>query len=283
MPEPTDYEIEQMIKTSRDPVILWLRFTLWLRYSMRSQLELKLAKFASRFCRGRARAWGRRLARPGAILIDDQGPGRTDGNWIGAVRLGRRGEEWPRGRDGRPMTPVVQMNVAESPHVPESLKDVRILTLYVSAPDDEYDTIYLPDWHVDEPAHGDGWCLRTYGANDDLIEASPPAGTRLPHPKAMRWEVVVSDTPNSLADACDASYPTRFAYDGKQHRGGTKLGGWPTFIQGGWPWRPWTSVPDAPLYVLQVCGGDGFDWGDAGAASLGVTPDGQWKIIWQSH
>jgi len=181
------------------------------------------------------------------------------------------------------MTPVVQMNIAESPYVPEPLKGVRLLTMYVSAPDDDYKKIYLPEWDEEEPAHGDGWCIRTYRTNDELVEVTPPPGTRLPRPLSMRWEFLANDSPNFLADVCDATWPTRIAYDRNVHREVTRLGGWPTFIQGAWPWRPWSPTPGAPLYLFQVHGGDGFTWGDAGAASVGIDDDGRWVITWQCY
>lgn len=259
--------------------MVWWRFKNWARF----HLPGRVAELVSPLYRGRVRAWKERLARPAALLVKDENPGKLDGNWIGAVRLGLRGEEWPRGKDGRPMTPVVQMNVAESPFVPAPLKGVRVLTMYVSAPDDDYDTIYLPRWDQEEPPHGDGWCVRTYRAGDDLVEITPPTGTRLPRPLAMRWERLDNDVPNFITEICNATHPTRCAWDHKWHREETKLGGWPTFIQGAWHWRPWSNEPDVPLYVFQVRGGDGFDWCDAGAAAIGIDDEGRWVITWSCY
>lgn len=278
MSEPSFEEIEEFLNKSWHPLaIQWRLGSRW------NQWKFDLCSRLSILFRGRARYWRKRLARPAALLVDDDGTGRIDGNWLGAVRIGTASEVWPRGKDGRPMTPVLQMNIAESPTVPDQLRGVRLLTMYVRSSDDTYCTIYLPGWEGEVPEHGDDWCVRTYRDGEELVEIHPPPGTRLPQPMPMRWEFIDGDVPDTLTEVVKALYVTRIAWDDKWHRPGTRLGGWPTFIQGAWPWRPWSAEPGAPTYIFQVHSGHGVSWGDVGAASVGLTDDGRWVLTWDCY
>jgi len=157
-----------------------------------------------------------------------------------------------------------------------------MLTMFVSAPDDGYKIIYLPDWVENDPAHGNGWCVRTFRAGDELDEIEPPAGTRLPKPKPMKWEYLAEDSPSAIGSVVEANLATLYAYDEiADHKEVSRLGGWPTFIQGAWPWKPWCKEPGAPTFLFQICSYDDMRWGDAGSAFVGMHDDGRLVITWQ--
>lgn len=182
------------------------------------------------------------------------------------------------------MSPVCQLNLATCPCVPDVLKQYTLLTLFVSG--SEYDTgeVWFPDWDDDAP-HGKYWQIRLYRAGDDLIELAPPPGTLLPRGRAMRWSHVVDDVPNVITEVTSATWPVRSAYKGASHRELSKVGGWPTFIQGAWKWRPWTNNPALPMYMFQVDSDRdaGISWGDAGTASFGLDRDGNWHVEWACY
>jgi hypothetical protein len=240
------------------------------------------AKLVAPLFRGRAEWWNQRLTLPGALLVPDPSGGREDGSWEGAVRLGRPGEKWPRGKDGRPLTPVLQMDMSSCPFKHEELNGVRLLTLFCAVLEGHSVTgVYLGAWDEDAPEHGEGWCVRTYAEGEEVVPLEMPEGTRTGTACAMKWQRAM-DVPKSLAsvEVCNASLPVRFAHDEQGHKEATKVGGWPTDIQGGPGWRPLVEHADAPQYVFQSspCRESNLMWGDAGCAYVGIRKDGGWVI-----
>jgi uncharacterized protein YwqG len=184
-------------------------------------------------------------------------------------------ESWPE-YNGSPMLFVCQLNLTNAPVVPERLRDIQLLTLYVdqamSVMDDE---------------NGSNWCLRAYHSLDGLAPAEPPAGTRLPRRGLeCRWEECV--------DHPDYDDPDKVLPDGfddsdveLENVGRTKIGGYASNVQS----EPWwcTRVHEcAPSYVFQIASEAkaGVAWGDGGflhfARGTAAGCEGRWFVDWQS-
>ena len=166
-----------------------------------------------------------KLVRPTsrAIVGGFRPPADPFASWFGKVCVAAAGEDWPTSA-GRPMMPLCQFNLAETPFCPESLSDIAFLTIFI-------DQEALP---ISKP-NGDGWLLRAYPSTERLISLAPPASQGFIKPFPVRWELIEQDFP-CWEDAQDAPLPPEVEenyHDFFQNTGGTKVGGWPTLIQAG--------------------------------------------------
>jgi uncharacterized protein YwqG len=193
---------------------------------------------------------------------------------LGAVSVARIDEPWPE-FDGRPMAGLAQVNLSEVPYVPDGLRGLAFLTLYIS--EDGYG-LMIPDGHP----NGEGWLLRTYPSLEGLVEVrSPrePAGWL--RPRDLRWESV-EDMPASedLEDLVGvADYRQVEALLAGQEvqdvigrpADGTKLGGWPTLIQSEINWAPLNQHPAKPSYCFQIDSEEkvGLNLWDGGVIHIG--------------
>ena len=171
---------------------------------------------------------------------------------LGGVSVAWIGEPWPE-FDGRPMAGLAQFNLAEAPYVPDGLKGLAFVTLFVS---EDGDGLMIPDQHP----NGEGWLLRTYSSLVGLVDVrSPcePAGWL--RPRDLRWELA-EDIPDweDLVGVADYRQ-VEALLDGKEvgdvvgrPADGTKLGGWPTLIQSEISWAPMNRHPANPTYCLQI-------------------------------
>jgi hypothetical protein len=156
------------------------------------------------------------------------------------------GEQWPINDHG-PMIPLVQVVFGEVPIVPKCLKGLFLLTLFL-------DRKRLPR---DGAANGNGWLLRVYNPDDVLVPLEtpdalwdgeypkdfchfafdkkfPPRVTHLSWRVGDQdypgWEDYISQLPR-LTWEFDDVHPQYVQI--AHHQYGTKVGGWPTYIQGG--------------------------------------------------
>jgi hypothetical protein len=212
-------------------------------------------------------------------------------SWFGRVRVALPGEGWPT-TDGAPMLALTQFNLHELPcRPPPALADVSLLTLF------------LGPWQfpVDAP-NGVNWALRAYSCLDDLVPLEEPSPARAGDPKLrkgqdmtlrpfpVRWQERLDlpcrdDIPAELLDSWDAWVKdwgaAELPFDG------TKIGGWPYYIQSGVQWRTGGRLVEDGQYVLQL-GSEhkaGLSWRYEGlghvARQLGCGAGG-WHLTWQS-
>ena len=85
------------------------------------------------------------------------------GSCLGQVYMGLPGEEWPQ-YHGRPMLGLCQMNLQDIDFVPESLREIAMITVFVALGDDgcSIDTIH----HGQET---DIFCVRTYASSEIMV------------------------------------------------------------------------------------------------------------------
>jgi Domain of unknown function (DUF1963) len=206
----------------------------------------------------------------------------------GNVTVARPDEGWPLS-SGNPMLALLQVIVAELPVVPEQLRDVAALTLFIGP-------FALP---VDEP-NGANWCLRTYRTLDELASLQPPPPTRADDPKLakgepttyrpfpVRWREV-TDWPSfdSVLLDCQEAWDEAQRKEGpatKTHDG-LKVGGWPSPVQSDVSWWEGDERLDDADFVLQVDSDEktGFQVGDRGVLYIGRRRStGTWHCSWQS-
>jgi hypothetical protein len=208
-------------------------------------------------------------------------PEHPRASWFGTVRLALPGELWPT-TDGEPMLALAQINLGELPcPAPAILSDVAFLTLFVGAR-------RLP---IDEP-NGTGWALRTYASLDELVPVADPTPepARL-RPFPIRWHEALDlpcrdDLPLDYLDAGGARPEPQPGSELTSP--GTKVGGWPYYIQSSVEWRTGRGPVADGHYVLQVGTEEkaGWSWGHAGIGYIARQP-GQgaerWHLTWQCY
>ncbi len=198
-------------------------------------------------------------------------------SWFGRVRVSRPNESHPM-HGGEPMLPLCQINCAELPYHPPSLADIRLLTVFI-APDE------LPM----DTANGDGWLLRAYTEQDELIPIVTPEIASPIKAFPIRYELGAADypcqedAPVQVPDEYDDSYDDLFPNYER-----SKVGGYPTLIQGELYWSPYNRHPANPEYIFQINSEEKADWwwGDNGIGyfgrGTGTTRD-VWTMTWTCY
>jgi Domain of unknown function (DUF1963) len=210
---------------------------------------------------------------------------------MGGGFYGKPGELWPTNDHGV-MLPLVQIAFAQVPILPECLTGFLLLTMFL-------DRRQLP---MDgDAANGDGWLLRTYQGDDELVplvtpaelwadeyprdrrhfafnKQFPPRVTRLSWRKGEAdypgWEDYGSLLPHFNWDFEDL-YPKYTEIAKCEY--GTKVGGWPTYIQGG-------GAGSQYDFAFQVASQEKprVLFGDSGNVYVFRTPDG-WHLWWDCY
>lgn len=198
-------------------------------------------------------------------------PENLDTSWFGGNFLGLPGESWPQGQSA-PMVPLLQVRIDELPYCPLALEGIQLFTVF-------YDTETLST-PVD---NGDGWLIRTYPDIAALKPLSAPApGPDWPRVFPIKWTVIPEDAPEwetSWSLDQEAMDIINAQEDGTDDHGDlpryyrTKVGGWPTYIQG---------APNLPGkdFVLQIASEEKPQWNlwDSGTIYIYCSPEGKWQM-----
>lgn len=211
--------------------------------------------------------WGR----PASVLVPvSKQRARKDSSWIGRVTLARQGEAWPVWKD-RPLAPLCQLRLDQAPFVPDELKDLACITIFMDFDDEGVAETLLDeheryDYQILIP-NGHGWALRAYDSVDELVEIKAPKVHWPFSAKPGEWRYVERDVPTDHEfpdQAVDTTHWPVEAYDARLD--GVRIGGWPSIIQDPLPWGPrrlppmtfsgklvpWTRPKFDPQYVLEV-------------------------------
>ncbi|HEV3089380.1 MAG TPA: DUF1963 domain-containing protein [Candidatus Elarobacter sp.] len=196
-----------------------------------------------------------RLTRPASLIeLADRRTASSDplASWFGRISVALPGEEWPES-GGELMVPVAQLNLSEAPYVPPALGDVALVSVYFGR-----------DELSGSTQNGDGWLVRAYSSLEGLraIEVPPEAaggvcwlsGADGPiKPSPLRYRLLQNDYPDyeDLPPDVDEDLAERFTED-LSASPGSKLGGWPSLIQGEVSWAPWREHPANPEYAFQL-------------------------------
>jgi hypothetical protein len=214
-------------------------------------------------------------------------PGDPFASWMGRVRVALPGEGWPT-EDGEPMLALAQINLSEVDPVPDSLKGLALITLFIGPRQ-------LP---IAEP-NGQKWCLRSYPTLERLIPLEEPEPARAGDPKArkgekptygqfpIRWRAATDmpshdEVPPELLDEYEGWREALDDDEAVVTHLGLKLGGWPYCVQHEVQW----PAPDVE-FAIQVDSEEriGFAIGYGGIAYIGrrrTAGGDEWHLTWQS-
>lgn len=202
-------------------------------------------------------------------------------SWIGKVDLFNEDERVPVDDEGVQMIPLMQLNLENLSFVPESLEDIKLLTIFVSQ--------NLPS---DIPPNGSNWVVREYRDLSKLQkkEFSNPFVQFKPFP--LKATVI----PENLPIRDDSySFPKNIAdeilrledeeiiesyFDTFDIQYEHKLGGYPTYCQSS------IYFGEGFEFVLQIMSDEKvvFSVGDAGILFLAKNKEtGEWRLYWDCY
>jgi len=154
-------------------------------------------------------------------------------SWIGRVAFYKEEESIPEDAEGTPMLPLLQLSLEGLPFVPDGLDNTKMITLFISE-----------DLPTDLSDNGDGWVLREYTKDDQLVNKrlgnldsyirSFPLKTTFIREDYPVWDG--GDIPSDIADEItnlEKGGEIADYYDIVENNYGHKLGGYPTFCQSG--------------------------------------------------
>lgn len=187
---------------------------------------------------GRIAAIRAQLARPCTEMCtgDFRPTGSREESWIGRVFLCREEEAGEVvDKNGKPLYPLAQFYLPALPFVPEGVRHVRWLTVFMG---EEWPAVW-----DGQDANGDGWLIREYTTADTLIHYEFPAAPI--HAFPLKPQFVAEDfpiwdgggVPLALAEEItrlEAASGLEYGEDiGNTHCYGHKFGGYPSFCQSG--------------------------------------------------
>ena len=200
-------------------------------------------------------------------------------SWVGKVLVCEQSETWPES-NGEPMIPLCQINLTNLPYVPDRLKDIQLITIFI-------DSEEIPS---DDEKNGELWCLRAYKSLDNLIQIDTPDYKSHIKPFQLRPKLIEKDCP--CWEDCPIEIPDEFEddyYDLFANETGIKRGGWPSLVQSEIFWAPFNEHPANPEFVFQIDSVEKAQWfwGDSGTGYFGRgTTKGhedEWTFAWQCY
>jgi len=183
-----------------------------------------------------------------------------------------------------PLFFICQLNVTEAPTVPELLRDIALITVFVD----------MKARHLGKE-NGAGWLVRAYGGLENLRPLALPNAATVPRGFEVRYELA-EDHP--VYDDPELKILPGFSRKGVHlkniHR--TKIGGYASNIQSEqWWWYTDTPEemppghPSRPRYCFQIASEDkvGLYWGDNGilyfARGTAAGCESQWFLDTQCY
>lgn len=232
---------------------------------------------------------------------------RTE-SWIGRVFLCKADEARPiSDMNGNPLYPLAQFYLPSLPFVPEQLKHITWLTVFMGnqfpqikgqygiAKVDKNGETYW-QMHTELGKNGDGWLIREYTANDTLVEYEfAQQGFPKPFPlkpifKARDFPLwdgggVPSDLEDEICklengdkDDCDTlDYYTDIV--GDEHSYAHKFGGYPSFCQSG------VAFDNGCQFMFQISSDDKacFNVVDGGSLMFARNQQGDWVLYYDFY
>jgi uncharacterized protein YwqG len=223
----------------------------------------------------------KRISRP--AIIFEVGGFKPDeemkSSWIGKVLVCEQGEIWPES-NGEPMIPLCQINLTDLPYIPEKLRDIQLIPVFI-------DSNEIPS---NDEKNGDLWCLRAYKSLNNLVQIDTPDYNSHIKPFQLRPKFIEYDYP--CWEDCPIEIPEEFQddyYDLFENQTGIMVGGWPSLVQSEIFWAPWNNHSANPEYVFQIDSVEkaNWYWGDSGTGYFGRgTANGhqdEWTFSWQCY
>lgn len=195
-------------------------------------------------------------------------------SWFGGGFVGNEGDDWPEFA-GEWAVPLLQVRCDELPYVPDQLKDVALLNIFICAQEPPTD---LP------APNGKNWLIRTYPHIEGLVSLDSPLDALPVHTVPVRWTRSDKEAPgwedawsvadlsefNRLPDAVDLFFE-RYATHPF-----TKVGGWPSYIRG--------TNGESERFVLQITSEEKPRWTFKENGNIYVyRKDDDWLLHWDSY
>ena len=193
-------------------------------------------------------------------------------SWFGGPAVGVKGEVLPT-YNGRDMFSLLQVKVKELPFVPDEIKNLEFIVVFINREE-------IP---FDKP-HGDGWEIREYSSTEDLIllPASNEASVVKDYP--IKWVQVEDDTPDweNASELIDLSPINEMAgaedkfFEQYNRYPGTKFGGYPKCIQ---------HEANLEGFVFQIGSEEkpNWLWADNGIGYFNKNKNGVWVFECQFY
>lgn len=214
---------------------------------------------------------------------------RTE-SWIGRVFLCKADEAKPiTDNNGNPLYPLAQFYLPDLPFIPEPLKHITWLTVFMGSE--------FPDVSEDVSANGNGWLIREYTADDELVEYEfKQQGVPKPFPfKAIfrpmdfpLWDgggvpMDIADEICELDNFDDEDNPNKLGYYddivGDDHCYMHKFGGYPSFCQ------PGVSFGEDYEFMFQITSDEKacFNVVDSGCLMFARNPEDKWHLYYDFY
>lgn len=171
-----------------------------------------------------------------AVILTTGGfkPTNSDSeSWIGRVYLYNEDEDVPRDNNGNIMIPLFQLCMNSLPFIPETLVDIKALTVFISE-----------DIPVNLTPNGENWVIREYRKTDSLVVKEFLNKESILKAFPLKPEIINEDYPvwdgggmnDEIADKIlklEKSGEIKSYYDIAENIYAHKVGGYPSFCQPG--------------------------------------------------
>lgn len=207
-------------------------------------------------------------------------------NWIGRVFLCKPNEAQPvMDKNGHPLYPLAQFYLPHLPYVPEQLKNIAWLTIFMAEDFPEINSF-----------NGEGWLIREYTADEELIEYEFPQHKNLPKPFPLNpqyqaidfplWDGggIPSDIEEEICELEDDEREDNECLDyyedivGDDHSYLHKFGGYPSYCQSGMG----TIFENNCEFMFQISSDNkaSFNVIDGGSLMFARNKKGDWIIYY---
>lgn len=196
-------------------------------------------------------------------------------SWFGGNFILPPSEAWPATEHGA-MLPLLQVVVAELPYAPVQLEGTALVQVFL-------DSKQLP---LDLPApSGNRWLLKARPGLGGLERRMTPPEAALLRPFPVRWRRAKNEAP-TWDEACGPRMHDEFVHradsidlfhDHYSSHHATKVGGWPSWIQG-------AVSPGGEHFVLQIASEEKprLMLGDNGKLYI-FEVNGEWLLQWDCY
>lgn len=222
-------------------------------------------------------------------------------SWLGRVFICRPTEASPvNDQNGNPLYALAQFYLPALPYIPEQLKNLTYLTVFIGDTVPELTTYVkhddFSDIGIEVGENGNGWLIREYTSQDDLIEFEFPQQD-IPKTFPLKPFFKEQDFPLwdgggvpydlekeicSLDNFGDEDNPNKLNYYedivGDNHSYQHKFGGYPSFCQSG------ISI-DGFEFMFQISSDEkaNFNVIDGGSLLFFRNQQGQWRLYYDFY
>ncbi len=200
---------------------------------------------------------------------------------FGMVRLSKRDEVWPA-LNGVPLTPLLQINLMQAPVVPVALRDLSLITLFIS---EQHSNVPTQIIDSSNPADGATWALRSYATLEGLTIPKPPVIKTQLRPLLGEWPIPVSEPRPDYENTKPVGVITT-VIDGVEHYSlpktrspRTKVGGWPEATRV-MPWWVNGELVDTWDFVMQIVSEPNAGWAGWGGGGAYIARSRERPHLW---